>query len=71
PLSTYQIFYFFGMLIADIKKLIAYLNHEQQPIKSEDKILIVPKNSAGTAAAEISSPQTGVAVRGLNKLSTS
>ncbi|MCA6071669.1 MAG: hypothetical protein LE168_04810 [Endomicrobium sp.] len=50
------------MLIADIKKLIAYLNHEQQPIKSEDKILIVPKNSAGTAAAEISSPQTGVAI---------
>jgi hypothetical protein len=60
--STYQRSEKFNMLIDDIGKLIDYLNHKAMPIKSEDKILVIPKNPAGTAAAEISLPQTGVAI---------
>jgi hypothetical protein len=60
--SEYQRSNRFNMLIDDIEELIDYLNHKEMPIKSEDKILVIPKNPAGTAAAEISSPQTGVAI---------
>ncbi|MCA6072264.1 MAG: hypothetical protein LE178_01785 [Endomicrobium sp.] len=60
--SEYQRSEKFGMLMVDIRKLIDYLNHKERHIESEDKILVIPKNPAGTAAAEISSPQTGVAI---------
>jgi hypothetical protein len=52
----------FAMLEDNIKKLIGALNHELKIIKSEEKVLIIPKNPAGTAVAEISSEQTGLAI---------
>ncbi|MCA6069827.1 MAG: hypothetical protein LE180_01705 [Endomicrobium sp.] len=60
--SEYQRSEKFGMLMVDIRKLIDYLNYEERRIESKDKILVIPKNPAGTAVAEISSPQTGVAI---------
>jgi hypothetical protein len=52
----------FNMLIGNINQLICKLNHKPQFIESEEKIFIVPKNPAGTAASEISSEQTGIAI---------
>jgi hypothetical protein len=52
----------FKMLEDNIDMLIDKLSHEQIYIESEQKILIIPKNPEGIAAAEISSEKTGIAI---------
>jgi hypothetical protein len=52
----------FFMFETDISNLIDNLNHQAIYIKQEEKVLIVPKNCAGIAAAEVSSEQTGLAI---------
>jgi len=52
----------YNMFLSNIKKLLDKINHEFLIVKEEEKILIVPKNSTGIAASEISSEQTGIAI---------
>ena len=52
----------FAMLEDNIKILLDHLNYEPLEIKTEEKILLVPKNPAATSVAEISSKETALAI---------
>jgi hypothetical protein len=59
----------FNILLENIEKLLDHLHHEVLYIADEEKVLIVPKNPAGTAVAEISTEQTGIAILKYNHAS--
>lgn len=50
------------MLLSNINQLVDKINHKSIYLEKEAKILIIPKNPQGTASAEISSEQTGLAI---------
>ncbi|MCL2888146.1 MAG: hypothetical protein FWF35_02410 [Elusimicrobia bacterium] len=50
------------ILYENINTLMEHINYQIVDIKNEERVLIVPKNPASTAAAEVSSKQTGIAI---------
>jgi hypothetical protein len=66
---TLVLFPSINILSKNINILLDHLNHEILYIANEEKILIVPKNPAGTAVAEISTEQTGMAILKYNHAS--
>ncbi len=52
----------FKILEKNIKILLEHLNHELVCFEEEEKFLIIPKNPAATAVAEISSKETANAI---------
>lgn len=52
----------FHMLNSNINKLLDYLNYEQHVFEKEEMVILIPKNPAATAVAEISSEDTAMAI---------
>lgn len=52
----------FHMLNPNMDKLLDYLNYEQYILKKEEMVILIPKNPAITAVAEISSEDTAMAI---------
>lgn len=52
----------FFMLIENIDKLLDHIHHERKTFEDEEKVILVPKNAAATAVAEISSKDTAMAI---------
>ncbi len=52
----------FVMLEQNIAILLTHLNHERQIFQDEEKILLIPKDPAATAVAEISSKESANAI---------
>lgn len=52
----------FCMLDSNMNKLLDHLNYEQHVLEKEDRVILVPKNPAATAVAEISSKDTAFAI---------
>jgi len=52
----------FIMLEDNINILLDHLNYEKQIFEEEEKVILIPKNPAATAAAEISSKDTAMAI---------
>ena len=52
----------FSLLTENIDILLEYLNYEKYIIKEQEMVLLVPKNPAATAVAEISSKETALAI---------
>lgn len=52
----------FNILIENIKIFLDHINYEHKIFKDEEMVLILPKNPASTAVAEISSPATAFAI---------
>lgn len=59
----------FNILIENIKIFLDHINYEHKIFKDEEMVLILPKNPAATAAAEISSPETAFAILKYNHAS--
>ena len=59
----------FNLLMENMKKLLDYINYSIHVIEKEEKVLLIPKNSAATAVAEISSEETALAILMYNHLS--
>lgn len=52
----------FHMLNPNMDKLLDYLNYEQHVFEKEEMVILIPKNPAATAVAEISSENTAMAI---------
>ena len=52
----------FFMLTGNMELLLEHLNHERCPFEEDEKVLLIPKNPAATAVAEISSKETALAI---------
>lgn len=52
----------FNLLIENIHILLDHLNYEHKIFENEEKVIIVPKNPAATAVAEISDEETAMAI---------
>lgn len=59
----------YHMLVENIDILLERLNYEKQIFYDEEKVILVPKNPAATAAAEISSKETAFAILKYNHAS--
>lgn len=59
----------FNILIENIKIFLDHINYEHKIFKDEEMVLILPKNPAATAVAEISSEETALAILMYNHLS--
>ena len=60
--SSYSISSEYYMLCRDIDILLEHLNYEKHVFEEEEKVIIIPKNPAATAVAEISSESTAMAI---------
>ena len=65
----YQFYKEYYMLLQNIDILIEHLNYEKFIIAEEEKVLLIPKNPAATAVAEISSEETAFAILKYNHAS--
>lgn len=52
----------YKILCQNIDLLLEHINHEKCIFEKEEKVILVPKNPAATAAAEISSQETAMAI---------
>lgn len=52
----------FPMLIQNIMFLLDHLNYEEHYFEDEEKLILIPKNPAATAVAELSSEDTAFAI---------
>jgi len=59
----------FNILIENIKIFLDHINYEHKIFKDEEMVLILPKNPAATAVAEISSTETAFAILKYNHAS--
>lgn len=59
----------YHMLLQNINILLSHLNYEKINLSEEEKVILVPKNPAATAAAEISSKETAFAILKYNHAS--
>lgn len=57
------------MLMENIKILLEHLNYDLHVIRDEEKVILIPKNPAATAVAEISSEDTSIAILMYNHVS--
>ena len=56
--KTYEFF----MFEQNIKILLEHLNYEEHVFEEDEKVILIPKNPAATAVAEISSEDTAMAI---------
>ncbi len=63
-LSTYEYTKhpYLDILSENENKLLDYLNYEQRIFEKEEMVILIPKNPAATAVAEISSKETAMAI---------
>ena len=59
---TYSYSNSFRMLNPNMNKLLDHLNYEQHILEKENRVILIPKNPAATAVAEISSEDTAMAI---------
>jgi len=59
----------FNILIENIKIFLDHINYEHKIFKDEEMVLIIPKNPAATAVAEISSKKTSFSILKYNHAS--
>lgn len=52
----------FNLLVENIKLLLDHLNYEFKIFENEEKVILIPKNPAATAVAEISDEETSIAI---------
>lgn len=52
----------FKILLENIQILLNYLNYEHKIFEDEEKVILIPKNPAATAVAEISDEETAMAI---------
>ncbi len=52
----------FNLLVENIKLLLDHLNYEFKIFENEEKVILIPKNPAATAVAEISDEETAMAI---------
>ncbi|MBP5534253.1 MAG: hypothetical protein J6Y03_01955 [Alphaproteobacteria bacterium] len=61
-LQNYKYTNSFHMLNSNMDTLLDHLNYDQYCFKDQEKVILVPKNPAATAVAEISSEDTAMAI---------
>ena len=52
----------FKILLENMQMLLGHLNYEHKIFEDEEKVILVPKNPAATAVAEISDKETALAI---------
>lgn len=62
PTHEYTIHHNLDMLYENMDKLLDYLNYERRVFDKEEMVILIPKNPAATAVAEISSEETAMAI---------
>ena len=60
--DVYQLDNCFNLLIENIHILLDHLNYEHKIFENEEKVILIPKNPAATAVAEISDEETAMAI---------
>lgn len=60
--TEYQLDNRFNLLIENIHILLDHLNYEHKIFEDEEKVILIPKNPAATAVAEISNEETAMAI---------
>lgn len=61
-MNVYQLDSCFNLLIENIHILLDHLNYEHKIFEDEEKVILIPKNPAATAVAEISDEETAMAI---------
>lgn len=59
---NFQYYNEYPMLLSNIDLLLEHLHHEKKIFTEEEKVILIPKNPAATAVAEISSTDTAMAI---------
>lgn len=60
--TEYQLDNRFNLLIENIHILLDHLHYEHKIFEDEEKVILIPKNPAATAVAEISDEETAMAI---------
>lgn len=60
--DVYQLDNCFNLLIENIHILLDHLNYKHKIFENEEKVILIPKNPAATAVAEISDEETAMAI---------
>ena len=60
--DVYQLDNGFNLLIENIHILLDHLNYEHKIFENEEKVILIPKNPAATAVAEMSDEETAMAI---------
>lgn len=59
---NFQYYNEYPMLLSNIDLLLEHIHHEKKIFTEEEKVILIPKNPAATAVAEISSTDTAMAI---------